>query len=129
MLKHYRGPLGNFQYNDTEFKLIDGCLCYIGTETDGSKIKIPAGITDCDSMFSGHSSLIKAPEIPAGVTDCNYMFHDCSSLVRAPEIPVGVTSCYAMFWGCSSLAEAPIIPERDELRFYVFWLQVSCKST
>ena len=57
MIKQYKGDLGNFEYDDREFKLKGGCLRYIGTETDGSKIKIPAGITNCSYMFYGCTKL------------------------------------------------------------------------
>jgi len=108
--KYYIGKLGKFKYDNTEFKLINGYLRYIGAETDGSKIKIPKGITNCGFMFCGCSSLIEPPEIPVGVTDCISMFYGCVSLTKAPEIPEGVTYCLSMFSGCKSLVRAPEIP-------------------
>ena len=112
MLKKYEGILGNFQYDDTEFQLkSNSYLRYIGTETDGSKIKIPAGVTNCSYMFQDCSSLLKAPEIPTGVTNCFAMFYGCRSLIEASEIPTEVKSCGYMFKGCSSLIKAPEIPK------------------
>jgi len=108
--RYYNGKLGKFKYDNAEFKLMDGCLRYIGAETDGSKIKIPEGITDCSYMFHGCSSLAEAPVIPAGVTDCYCMFYNCSSLLKAPVIPVGAKDCHSMFSWCVSLVEAPEIP-------------------
>ena len=60
-------------------------------------------------MFSGCSSLTKAPELPATNLRWScyaYMFKDCTSLTKAPELPATTlaNSCYYyMFWGCSSL--------------------------
>jgi len=110
MIKKYKGYWGNFQYDDTEFQLERGCLHYIGAETDGRKIKIPEGVTNCDSMFKG-CNIVTPPVIPAGVVMCNFMFADCSSLVEPPVIPEGVVDCRYMFRGCTSLVEAPAIPE------------------
>ena len=120
MIKKYKGCLGEFQYDDTEFKFKNKRLRYIGTETDGAKIKIPAGITNCDYMFSGCTFLVRAPKIPVGVTNCDGMFNECNSLVEAPEIPVGVTDCYSMFYGCSSLTKAPVIPTSVTDSRYMF---------
>ena len=79
----------------------------------------------CDSMFSGCTSLVSAPELPAmelaGGTDeeynrvgCyRYMFSGCTSLVNAPELPATtlVDYCYEnMFSGCTSLVNAPELP-------------------
>jgi len=121
MIQHCNGPLGNFQYDDREFTLKDNCLHYIGTETDGSKIKIPKGIKDCNSMFYGCRSLVRAPEIPTGVINCDYMFDRCTSLIEAPEIPVGVTKCVYMFFGCSSLLNAPEIPAGVTMCYAMFY--------
>lgn len=123
MIKEYEGKLGKFKYDDTEFELIEeeiksvcgACgirhtLKYIGKETDGSKIKIPEGITNCTDMFCECHSLMTAPVIPKGVIDCSYMFDRCWNLEKAPEIPDGVKYCSGMFWD-SGVTEPSEIPD------------------
>ena len=68
-------------------------------------------------MFSGCTSLTKAPELPAKSLDSGcyaYMFEGCTSLVGVPEILPATTlrdRCYqGMFYGCTALTEAPKLP-------------------
>jgi len=142
VFKKYEGPLGKFVYDTAEFKIIQGHLHYIGAQTDGKRIKIPHGITDCRYMFSDSDitippvipkdvtncigmfkncyTLKEAPVIPNGVTNCNDMFHSCRSLVNAPVIPESVTSCCSMFQDCSSLTKGPVIPTSVTDSRYMF---------
>ena len=68
------------------------------------------------SMFSGCTSLTKAPALPATTlaNGCYYrMFINCSSLTKAPELPATTLAeyCYTyMFVGCTSLTQAPVLP-------------------
>ena len=68
------------------------------------------------SMFSGCSSLTKAPALPATtLAEACYdaMFARCSSLTSAPELPATTLaqSCYlSMFAECTSLTTAPALP-------------------
>ena len=70
----------------------------------------------CVNLFSGCTSLTKAPELPDTTLadSCYlYMFEGCSSLTQAPELPATTlaSSCYnTMFGGCSSLTQAPALP-------------------
>ena len=74
--------LGEFYYNPDEFKICHSdYLKYVGSETDGSKIKIPQGIKSCNSMFDGCENLITAPSIPEGVKNCNHMFFCCKKRI------------------------------------------------
>jgi len=113
MIKEYHGDLGNFEYDDREFKLVGGYnfqnLVYTGTETDGSRIKIPEGITSCNSMFAFNGITIP-PVIPAGVVDCNFMFQG-SRITEPPLIPYSVLTCDYMFENCQHLMYAPLLPE------------------
>jgi len=118
--RYYNGRLGKFKYDNTEFKLMDGCLRYIGTETDGSKIKIPEGILDCSCMFK-NCNIVTPPVIPAGVTNCHSMFYYCQSLKEPPVIPEGVVHCYGMFYQCVSLCKAPVIPDSVTSGNYMFY--------
>ena len=65
-------------------------------------------------LFSGCTSLTKAPALPATrlAEDCYYgMFSGCQSLAKAPELPATVLSrfCYCrMFEDCQSLKEVRI---------------------
>jgi hypothetical protein len=69
-----------------------------------------------NSMFSGCTSLTKAPELPARTLAnyCyGYMFSGCTSLTTAPELPATTLKydCYPfMFSGCTSLTTAPKLP-------------------
>jgi len=109
MIKHYNGRLGTFDYDDEEFKIKNGCIHYIGNESDGNKIKIPEGIKNCSFMFHGCEFLVNAPVIPDGVMYCNFMFKGCSSLVNPPIIPKSVLNCGHMFKDCVSL-KAYVLP-------------------
>ena len=133
MIKKYKGKLGKFSYDDADFKIsklygthgVD-YICYIGNETDGSKIKIPKGIKSCYHMFA-YNSLETPPEIPEGVKDCSLMFVDCKNLKIAPAIPEGVKNCNGMFWNCYSLETAPAIPEGVEDCRSMFWNCINLK--
>ena len=120
MIKQYKGILGEFQYDDTEFVEKNGTLRYIGTETDGSKIKIPEGILDCSCMFKD-CNIVTPPVIPAGVTNCHSMFYCCQFLKEPPVIPEGVIHCYGMFYECVSLCKAPVVPDSVESGNYMFY--------
>ena len=116
-MKHYDGGehgIGVFDYGE-DFKIektnSGDRLFYIGNEPDGSKIRIPEGIKECEGMFSRNESLTTPPVIPSSVKACNYMFAYCKALKEAPEIPDGVLSCYGMFLGCESLTKKPKIPD------------------
>ena len=90
---HYEGELGIFDYDDDQFEINEReYLRYIGKETDGSKIHIPEGITNCGEMFFDYRCLQKPPVIPDGVKDCRRMFAECKNLKEAPVIPKGVKS-------------------------------------
>lgn len=68
------------------------------------------------NLFSGCSSITKAPELPATeIYQGAYekMFWGCSYLTKAPELHVTelASSCFSdMFRGCSSLTQAPLLP-------------------
>lgn len=69
------------------------------------------------SMFSGCSNLLSAPELPAtklGYSPYRSMFNGCSSLVKAPSIlPATTVSSWVyayMFNNCKSLVNAPELP-------------------
>ena len=77
----------------------------------------PTMATNCyRNMFSGCTSLTKAPALPATTlaNQCYYnMFYDCTSLTQAPALPATtlVDACYySMFYGCTSLTQAPALP-------------------
>jgi len=119
MIINYHGKLGTFKYNNKKFQIVSDHLCYIGSETDGSKIKIPEGILDCSYMFM-NSKIKTPPIIPEGVTNCEGMFARCTYLEIAPVIPDNVQDCGLMFLGCTSLIEAPAIPKSVFWAHYMF---------
>ena len=67
-------------------------------------------------MFTGCTSLTKAPELPATTLAASCYFHmfvGCTSLTKAPELPATTlaVACYsAMFYRCTSLTQAPELP-------------------
>ena len=68
------------------------------------------------SMFSGCTSLTKAPALPAktlAVSCYSSMFSGCTSLTKAPALPAKTlkSDCYQlMFEGCTALTQAPALP-------------------
>jgi len=65
--EHYNGKLGSFDYDMSQFRIFKGkseeFLGYIGKETDGSKIQIPEGISNCHRMFWARP-LTTMPQFP-----------------------------------------------------------------
>lgn len=109
-MKHHEGELGIFDYDETQFKVfMDGKICYIGEETDGSKIVIPDGVVDLSETFRD-SCLETPPKIPESVVSCTNTFYDCDCLTQAAELPEGVLVTKNMYHGCSSLKSAGRIP-------------------
>lgn len=91
---------------------------------------------DCFSyLFSGCTSLIKAPTLPSPVApgDCySYMFQNCTGLIEAPELPATTLGsyCYAsMFSGCTALTKAPSKIEASMVYHYACqWMFAGCTS-
>jgi len=127
MVKRYIGKYGSFDYDDKEFELRGDFLVYMGSAIDGSKIKIPEGITNCSWMFAG-DNIITPPIIPEGVTNCEGMFSNCVLLKKAPVIPESVKTCTGMFYGCDSLEKPPVIPNGVENCYYMFKACTSLKT-
>ena len=124
MIKHYKGEIGEFDFNDKIFELrrvedkdtgyeVDR-LYYIKPVSDGpiygSKIHIPDGIKSCKEMFIGCTMLQDFPKIPYGVVNCDWMFSGCLMAKGNVVIPNSVISCNYMFNKCVSLDKYPVIP-------------------
>lgn len=135
-ITHYHGILGEFDYDRNEFMVLSDRenvsaerLVYAGKETDGSRIKIPDGITSCSFMFAGRSGhLIKSmPAIPESVTDTDGMFFGCKELELLGEnkLPSNLINSVDMFSGCGKLKDAPDIPRTVEFAENMF---KDCKS-
>lgn len=136
---HYTGASGDFSYDPSEWQLdavrveADGAfpggsfqvLRYIGKETDGSKIHIPEGITNCTEMFKG-TDIKSAPAIPNSAVSCTSMFADCKNLKEGTWIPKNVKETCFMFEGCENLRyfDDPI-PGNVDSACYMF---KDCKS-
>lgn len=116
---HYKGDLGEFNYDSKEFVILDNDLIYIGKETDGNKIHIPEGILYCDFIFA-NTNIETPPVIPEGVITCRGLFMGCESLKTAPVIPQGVRYTEGMFCGCKNLKTAPVIPKSVEYSYFMF---------
>ncbi len=100
---------------DTYSGMMAGCFDLIyGPKTLPAKYLY----TECyRAMFSGCTSLVKAPEIKAEylANSCCYeMFSGCTSLTEAPlSLPAESLSSYCyyyMFYGCTSLETPPELP-------------------
>ena len=86
------------------------------------------------NLFSGCTSLTKAPALPATTLygDCyRDMFNGCTSLIKAPELPATTLAnyCYAgMFNGCTSLVDTPVLPATTLAQYCYFWMFSNCTS-
>lgn len=69
-----------------------------------------------DALFSGCTSLVKAPLLPATTLAPNcyiHMFWGCTGLAKAPALPATTLAnrCYSeMFFTCRGLTQAPALP-------------------
>ena len=135
---HYSGPLGTFDYDDTEFAFADESsgliicrevLHYIGHETDGSKIRIPEGIKLIKYMFYKCECLVTPVKIPEGVENCEGAFKGCKNLKAASELPKSVRNCARMYADCEAL-EVPcrVIPNNVGTTMEMYSGCVSLKS-
>ena len=88
----------------------------------------------CTCLFSGCTSLTKAPVLPATTLtrDCyEQMFVGCQSLTKAPELPATtlVYGCYSyMFGRCQSLTKAPELPATTLAEYCYYYMFVGCQS-
>ena len=113
------GGLGSDGKDDVHF-VMTGAIAASGSvmsliDGSGSSTEIPCSYCFIE-LFSGCTSLTKAPELPATTLAelCyNRMFSGCTSLTQAPELPATTLAygCYkSMFSGCTSLTKAPELP-------------------
>ncbi len=104
--------LGTFKYDPTQFEVVLGqrriYLHYIGSEIDGSCIKIPIGLKSAYRLFCG-CGIVYPPQIPYGVTDCSSAFRDCRELKEPPKFPSSVVCLNHALDGCVSLRKPPLI--------------------
>ena len=140
MIKHHKGPLGEFDYDNSIWEIkatkndFDPANPIMTMEyklkgnINGSEIEIPYGLVVADNLFKD-CSIQTPPSIPATVRSCRSMFEGCSGLRKAPIIPKGVKDCHSMFNGCKSLREAPPkIPDTVQDCRFMFNLCESLKS-
>lgn len=96
---HYKGALGEFDYDPTQFELAtisvgdpsdeNGVtaqmpfLHYIGSQTKGGNITIPEGLKSADYMFSGNTKLETVPVLPNSLESAHCAFLNCTGLKRA----------------------------------------------
>ena len=93
-------------------------------------------VVDCAfrNLFSGCTSLTKAPALPATTLakDCfEYMFSGCQSLTKAPELPATTlaSGCYSqMFGGCKYLTKAPELPATTLAQWCYYYMFDGCTS-
>lgn len=106
-IQNYKGSLGEFSYDNTEFSVCfdemrGEYLHYEGNETDGSKIHIPKGVTNGSYMFED-SNIVSQPELPMGLKTMDYMFIGCKDMETAGRIPDTVTSTHSSYSYCVNL--------------------------
>lgn len=103
---HYKGALGEFDYDPTQFELAtisvgdpsdeNGVtaqmpfLHYIGKQNWSlakkmgySTVKIPDGLKIGDYMFAGNADIENVPELPDSLESAHCMFLNCKNLVSA----------------------------------------------
>lgn len=96
---HYKGVLGEFDYDPTQFELATisvgdlsdengitaqmPILHYIGSQTKGGNINIPEGLKSADYMFSGNTKLETVPVLPNSLESAHCAFLNCTGLKRA----------------------------------------------
>ena len=99
--------LGDFVYDTEQWTIRGGELRYIGSETDGSKIKIPEGVKSLAYTFSGNT-LHSLPEIPESVEAMNNTFSNAvvPDVIDHLTIPV---NAYRLFGYAYTPAKYPII--------------------
>lgn len=130
ILGHYRnkyeGPLGTFEYDTRQFAVgykeigTDDvpvrvpALYYVGAETDGSKIDVPAARL-LNYTFEGHKDLMTLPAIKDGTVSMFAMFKDCTSVEGftedavksgAAKLPDSVENIGYACFGCSNLSSS-----------------------
>lgn len=109
MLQHYKGQLGEFDYNTDDYDLIndfgDDCLHYKG---ETLKLNLPKGITSTRGMFEGC-------RLPEGFTFGDFNTEnvtDMTNMFRLCQMPVSFTlgnqfdttsvqKMSGMFMGCT----------------------------
>ena len=136
------GDVRTIVYGNTTKESISGnglkCFFYGSNVVNADKLNMSVfksvGQEGCYNMFSGCTSLIKAPELPATTlaSSCyKEMFWNCTSLTQSQELPATTLAdnCYGyMFQGCTSLTKAPELPATTlEWGCYRFMFQ-GCKS-
>ena len=108
-------------------------------EADRLRFEAMSNSESCyQSMFTGCSNLLSAPELPAttlGYSPYRSMFSDCTSLLKAPSIlpaiTIGAWAYVSMFNGCKSLVNAPELPATtlsEKCYQYMFYGCTSLKT-
>ena len=125
--RYYEGELGRFIYDPTQFEVTSmrnfqtepgvlppqthiPCLHYIGTETDGSKIIVPEGVTSMSGMFA-QTNVTSPSRIPEGVKNIDFCWCGCKNLTHANSvvIPSSVESAKGTWAQCESLKKGPAV--------------------
>lgn len=128
---HYFGSHGDFVFDPNEFQIMAmdseesqfGCggrshiIRYVGSETDGSKIQIPKGITDGTCMFM-NTGITSMPKLPSSLQFADAMFMGTritsvyqgavSPVTKLSVLPLGLKSTSFMFANCRDLEIGPM---------------------
>ena len=104
---HYKGVLGDFEYNTRLFE-----LGYFAKTINGQDIMVPClhyrgDQTLIDSTGTAWSNtndpaINQTVKIPDGVACADYMFAN-TSIKRMPELPDSIVSAHCMFAGCKDM--------------------------
>lgn len=100
----------SFAYDDAEYQSMgDGRLKYIGSQTDGSMIRVPEGLVDGTELFE-ESKLTSGAVLPESLRIMNRMYRGCTELKDPGVIPEGVT-CMDEAYAYTGIRETPYMPD------------------
>ena len=111
----YEGELGQFEFDDEEFRLDTwngrDVLTYIGSktnenDTDECRIDLPKGIESMFRMFADNKTVVRGVAMPDSVIQADMAYYHCTSIVKTNEQwSRNLLTIDSMFEGCSSLVD------------------------
>ncbi len=115
----YRGKPVQFAYDDTEYSINEnGQLHYIGTETDGTKIRVPDGVVDGTGMYS-QTNLTSGVQMNDTLEVMDDFYLGCNQMVEPGEIRNGVTSIKGAYAN-TGIKTTPFMPDSVEHADFAF---------
>lgn len=120
----YEGKFGKFEYDDTIWSTgIDEegeeFFHYEGKETNGSRIKVPDGMTNVTGLFM-NTEIESQPLLPGSVKVADYCFAGCKNLKTINDLPSGLKSGDSMYTYCVAIRKPPVLPDGLKSANYMF---------